>query len=53
MGTPVEMPASEAGEGEPIDEDLDNLRRAGEEQRRRAHHTPSNSPVVVGAWAAV
>lgn len=46
MGAPVETPSSEAEEEEPVDAELRYLRRAEEEQRRRVHPTPSNSPVV-------
>ena len=46
MGAPVEAPSSEAEEEEPMDAELRYLRRAEEEQRRRVHPTPSNSPVV-------
>jgi len=43
MGAPVGAPEEEE---EPLDPELGYLRRAEEEQRRRVHPTPSNSPVV-------
>ncbi|KIM44464.1 hypothetical protein M413DRAFT_17554 [Hebeloma cylindrosporum] len=46
MGAPVGVPSSETEEEESMDAELRYLRRAEEEQRRRVHPTPSNSPVV-------
>ena len=46
MGAPVGVSSSEAEEEESVDAELRYLRRAEEEQRRRVHPTPSNSPIV-------